>query len=70
MWVKGAFNQEKALEGAFSIIVKIDCETDGSSAAQGKILGQASYSCYEGGLRASDLFSLIQPSVQIVRSSI
>ena len=26
----GAFNQEKALPGAFSIIVKTDCETDGS----------------------------------------
>ena len=26
----GAFNQEKALEGAFSVIVKTDCETDGS----------------------------------------
>ena len=26
----GAFNQEKALVGAFSVIVKIDCETDGS----------------------------------------
>ena len=24
------FNQEKALVGAFSMIVKIDCETDGS----------------------------------------
>ena len=28
----GAFNQEKALVGAFSVIVKSDCETDGSSA--------------------------------------
>ena len=28
----GAFNQEKALVGAFSVIVKTDCETDGSSA--------------------------------------
>ena len=28
-----AFNQEKALVGAFSVIVKTDCETDGSSAA-------------------------------------
>ena len=26
----GAFNQEKALVGAFSVIVKIDCETDGA----------------------------------------
>ena len=26
----GAFNQEKALEGAFSVIVKTDCGTDGS----------------------------------------
>ena len=25
-----AFNQEKALAGAFSVIVKTDCETDGS----------------------------------------
>ena len=31
--VVGAFNQEKALVGAFSVIVKTDCETDGSSAA-------------------------------------
>ena len=29
----GAFNQEKALVGAFSMIVKTDCETDGSSIA-------------------------------------
>ena len=29
----GAFNQEKALVGAFSVIVKTDCEADGSSAA-------------------------------------
>ena len=30
----GAFNQGKALVlGAFSVIVKTDCETDGSSAA-------------------------------------
>ena len=28
MW--GAFNQEKALVGAFSVIVKTDCETDGA----------------------------------------
>ena len=26
----GAFNQEKALVGAFSVIVKEDCETDGA----------------------------------------
>ena len=26
----GAFNQEKALVGAFFVIVKTDCETDGS----------------------------------------
>ena len=29
----GAFKQEKVLMGAFSVIVKTDCETDGSSAA-------------------------------------
>ena len=26
----GTFNQERALVGAFSVIVKTDCETDGS----------------------------------------
>ena len=26
----GAFNQEEALVGAFSVIVKTDCETDGA----------------------------------------
>ena len=26
----GAFNEEKALVGAFSVIVKTNCETDGS----------------------------------------
>ena len=31
--VVAAFNQEKALVGAFSEIVKTDCEADGSSAA-------------------------------------
>ena len=31
--VVAAFNQEKALVWAFSVIVKTDCETDGSSAA-------------------------------------
>ena len=34
----GAFSQEKALLGAFSLIVKPDCETDGSSAALIQIL--------------------------------
>ena len=29
----GAFNQEQALVGAFSVIVKTDFETDGLSAA-------------------------------------
>ena len=29
----GAFNHEKALVGAFSVIVKTNCETNGSSAA-------------------------------------
>ena len=29
----GAFNQEKALVGAFSVILKTGCGTDGSSAA-------------------------------------
>ena len=29
--VEAAINQEKALIGAFSVIVKTDCETDGSS---------------------------------------
>ena len=28
--LEGAFNQEKALVGAFSVIVKTDCETYGS----------------------------------------
>ena len=28
--VVASFNQEKALVGAFSVIVKTDCETDGS----------------------------------------
>ena len=28
--VVGAFNQEKALEGAFSVIVKTGCGTDGA----------------------------------------
>ena len=28
-----AFNQEKALVGPFSVIMKTDCEIDGSSAA-------------------------------------
>ena len=28
--LEGAFNQEKALVGAFSAIVKTDCETDGA----------------------------------------
>ena len=27
--LEGAFDQEKALVGAFSVIVKTDCETDG-----------------------------------------
>ena len=32
VWV-GAFNKGKVLVGALSVIVKTDCETDGSSAA-------------------------------------
>ena len=35
----GTFNQEKAQLGAFSVIVKTDCETDGSSAALLRISG-------------------------------
>ena len=31
--VVATFNQEKALVGAFSVIVKTDCETDGSFTA-------------------------------------
>ena len=31
----GAFNQEKALVGAFSIIVKTDCETDVGQSGEG-----------------------------------
>ena len=31
--IVGAFNKEKALVGAFSVIVKTECESDGSSAA-------------------------------------
>ena len=31
--VVASFNQEKALVGAFSVIVKTGCDTDGSSAA-------------------------------------
>ena len=34
----GAFNQEKALVGAFSVIVKTGCETDGA-------LHSTSYDC-------------------------
>ena len=33
-----AFNQEKALVGAFSVIVKTDCEIDGSSPALAQTL--------------------------------
>ena len=35
----GAFKQEKALVGAFSVIVKTDCETDGSLTALIFVLG-------------------------------
>ena len=41
MYVKAvvaAFNQEKALVGNFSVIVKTDCETDGSSAVLASML--------------------------------
>ena len=31
--LEGIFNQEKAIVGAFSVIVKTDCEADGSFAA-------------------------------------
>ena len=43
----GAFNQEKALVGAISVIVKTDCETDGSSAALVISLITASARCFE-----------------------
>ena len=36
----GAFNQEKALVGAFSVIVKTDCETDGSFYSTKKDINQ------------------------------
>ena len=38
----GAFNQEKALVGAFSVIMKTDCETDGALHST----GGDSYRCY------------------------
>ena len=31
----GSFNQEKALVGAFSVILKTDCETDGPGRVTG-----------------------------------
>ena len=44
----GAFNQEKALVGAFSMIVKTDCGTDGALHSttlilHGESLGAGSY---------------------------
>ena len=45
----GAFNQKKALVGAFSVIVKTDCETDGAlhstSSEQGGGRGEVSGHC-------------------------
>ena len=47
----GAFNQEKALVGAFSMIVKTGCETDGSfystnpGAGVGPSVGKVSPRC-------------------------
>ena len=45
----GAFNQEKALVGAFSMIVKTDCGTDGSfySTSQDQTLRQQEENCTE-----------------------
>ena len=45
--VVAAFNQEKALVGAFSVIVKTDRETDWSSAALVISLITASAGCFE-----------------------
>ena len=44
----GAFNQEKALVGSFSVILKTDCEIDGS------ICGSTTQMCGRGwiGVRA------------------
>ena len=39
----GAFNQKEALVGAFSVIVKTNCETDGSFTAL--VRGEASIIC-------------------------
>ena len=36
--VVAVFNQEKVLEGAFSVIMKTNCDTDGSSAALMKVV--------------------------------
>ena len=44
--IVGTFNHEKALVGAFSMIVKIDCETDVSfySTTQDTALGRVEHS--------------------------
>ena len=51
-----AFNQQKALEGAFSVIVKTDCETDGAlhSTNNNRAARHRAHSClcaqYSGGI--------------------
>ena len=58
-----AFNQEKALVGAFSVIVKTDCETDGSFYSTGPGV-QVSGGCRVSAPRRP----LLPPDLCIIRS--
>ena len=54
--LEGSLTQEKALEGAFSVIVKTDCETDGAlhSTNNNRAARHRAHSClcaqYSGGI--------------------
>ena len=52
----GAFNQEKALVGAFSVIVKTGCGTDGANTAlvQSVVSGLRGDQCWDHGLASGD----------------
>ena len=53
----GTFNQEKALVGAFSVIVKTDCEIDGSFySTSGEFLSLIMALLLSGVIEYRDLF--------------
>ena len=65
----GAFNQEKALVGAFSVIVKTYCETDGSFYSTSVDQSQLTLTVDQGDHIPSTLMAALTPGARLAASS-